>query len=238
MKLTTTVLAVGVTLSILTVQEVASKEREETTEKNAPNAPQVYTYTPPNQGSVYPHNAYPNSINSGGIYPNNVIPYNPSNPAYNPAYNPSVTSNNYPGTVGGVYPYNGVGVTGQEAFTVRRASPYTTQGSKVIFTEPVTQVGSGWNIASSEYVAPFPGHYFFAFSAVSDRYNHFRITMKHNGRDVVSAFGDASGYQMGSQSAILSLNTGDRVFLQLEEGRLHDVTSTRAYTTFSGFRIF
>lgn len=62
--------------------------------------------------------------------------------------------------------------------------------------------------------------------------------MQHNSRDVVSAFGDSSGYQMGSQSAILSLNARDRVFLRLDEGRLHDVTSTRAYTTFSGFRIF
>ncbi|XP_063587898.1 complement C1q tumor necrosis factor-related protein 3-like [Penaeus indicus] len=235
MKSSTTTLAVCLALALLTVREVESKEREETTERNAP---QVYTYTPPNQGSVYPHNVYPNSIYPNGVYPNNISPYNPSNPANNPAYNPSVTNSNYPGTVGGVYPYNGVGVAGQEAFTVRRASPYTTQGSKIIFTEPVTQVGSGWNIASSEFVAPSAGLYFFTFSAVSDRYNHFRITMKHNSRDVVSAFGDSSGYQMGSQSAILGLNAGDRVFLRLEEGRLHDVTSTRAYTTFSGFKIF
>lgn len=142
MKLPTTTLLVVAPLALLTLKEVESKEREETTERNAP---QVYTYRPPNQGSVYPHNVYPNSIYPNGVYPNNVTPYNPSNPAYNPAYNPSVTNNNYPGTVGGVYPYNGVGVGGQEAFTVRRASPYTTQGSKVIFTDLVTQVRfEGW----------------------------------------------------------------------------------------------
>lgn len=66
----------------------------------------------------------------------------------------------------------------------------------------------------------------------------YRVSLRHNGQDVVSAYGDASGYQMGSQSAVLRLNSGDRVYLQLDEGRLYEVSSSsRAYTTFSGFRL-
>ncbi|XP_071542537.1 complement C1q tumor necrosis factor-related protein 3-like, partial [Panulirus ornatus] len=188
-------------------------EREETTEKAAP---QIYTYRPPSQGGRYPSNA---------------------SPANNPAYNPSSF---YPGigNGGSAYPYNPVGGSyGTEAFTARRASPFTTAGSRVILTETVTQLGSGWNTANSEFVATYPGVFFFTFSAVSERYTHFRLTLKHNGADVVSAFGDASGYQMGGQGTTLRLNSGDRVYLQLDEGRLYDVTSSRAYTTFSGFRI-
>ncbi|MPC45648.1 hypothetical protein E2C01_039354 [Portunus trituberculatus] len=65
-----------------------------------------------------------------------------------------------------------------------------------------------------------------------------RISLRHNGIEVVSAYGDASGYQMGSQSAILNLRSGDRVYLQLDEGRLYDSSSSsRGYTTFSGFRM-
>uniref|UniRef100_A0A0P4W1I7 C1q domain-containing protein n=1 Tax=Scylla olivacea TaxID=85551 RepID=A0A0P4W1I7_SCYOL len=65
-----------------------------------------------------------------------------------------------------------------------------------------------------------------------------RISLRHNGIEVVSAYGDASGYQMGSQSAVLNLRSGDRVYLQLDEGRLYDSSSSsRGYTTLSGFRI-
>ncbi|XP_042239862.1 cerebellin-1-like [Homarus americanus] len=102
---------------------------------------------------------------------------------------------------------------------------------------PSRQVGTGWNNVRSEYVAPTSGIYFFTFSAVSDRNTHFRVSLRHNGQDVVTAFGDVGGYQMGSQSAVLRLNSGDHVLLQLQEGRLYDVTSSRAYTTFSGFKI-
>ncbi|XP_045134736.1 collagen alpha-1(VIII) chain-like [Portunus trituberculatus] len=204
------------------------KEREETTEKNSR---QIYSY---NRGSGF-DTTFPN------VYPNNVIPSN--NPTvYNPSYNPSLYPNNYyPTTInsGGVYPLNptlGNGYT--DAFTVRRASPRTTAGSRVFLTQAVTQGGSGWNAGSSEFVATSPGMFFFTFSAVSDRYSHFRISLRHNGIEVVSAYGDASGYQMGSQSAILNLRSGDRVYLQLDEGRLYDSSSSsRGYTTFSGFRM-
>ncbi|XP_050714488.1 uncharacterized protein LOC126997439 isoform X2 [Eriocheir sinensis] len=200
------------------------KEREETSGKNAR---QVYSY---NRGTGY-------GTSYNGIYPSNIIPtssYNPSyNPSYYPSYNPTV------GSAGGVYPITPtVGSSYGESFTVRRASSRTTVGSRVILTQAVTQGGSGWNAASSEFVATSTGTFFFTFSAVSDRYTQFRVSLRHNGIEVVSAYGDASGYQMGSQSAVLNLRSGDRVYLQLDEGRLYDSSaSSRGYTTFSGFRI-
>lgn len=64
-----------------------------------------------------------------------------------------------------------------------------------------------------------------------------RVSLRRNGQEVVSGYGDANGYQMGTQSAVLRLSSGDRVYLQLDEGRLYEPTSARAYTTFSGFKI-
>ncbi|XP_066975340.1 cerebellin-3-like [Macrobrachium rosenbergii] len=238
----------GATRSNLTVEAQTSqlREREETTEKSAP---QVVSYIPTTstRGLVYPSTTYnpsqynPNTIYQNRIYPTNSIPYDSSNPASNPAYNPSVVPTlYYPNrfytatTNGGGYLGNGV----TEAFTVRRASPYVRAGSKVVFTETVTQTGTGWNTARSEFVATTAGLFFFTFSAVSDRYSHFRVSLKKNEQDVVSAFGDASGYQMGSQSALVSLSPGDRVYLQLQEGQLREAAaSSRAYTSFTGFRI-
>ncbi|KAK8399885.1 hypothetical protein O3P69_002937 [Scylla paramamosain] len=195
------------------------KEREETTEKNSR---QIYSY---NRGSGF-DTTFPNST---------ILPTTP------PTTRPSIPNNYYPTTTngGGVYPLNPTLGNGYgEAFTVRRASPRTTAGSRVFLTQAVTQGGSGWNAGSSEFVATSPGMFFFTFSAVSDRYSHFRISLRHNGIEVVSAYGDASGYQMGSQSAVLNLRSGDRVYLQLDEGRLYDSSSSsRGYTTLSGFRI-
>ncbi|XP_053630880.1 complement C1q tumor necrosis factor-related protein 3 isoform X2 [Cherax quadricarinatus] len=136
-----------------------------------------------------------------------------------------------------ITPYIPVSNEVTEAFTARRASPFTTAGSKIVFAEGVTQVGTGWNTATSEFLAPTTGVYFFTFAAMSDHNTHFRVSLRHNGAEVVNAYGDATGYQMGSQSAVLYLNAGDSVYLQLEEGRLYDATSTRAYTTFTGFKV-
>ncbi|XP_068241526.1 cerebellin-3-like [Palaemon carinicauda] len=214
------------------------REREETTEKSAP---QVVSYVPTStRGLVYPNTYNPNGIYPDRTFPTNSVPYDSSNPATNPAYNPSAIPSVYypsrfnpPTTNGGGYLGNGP----TEGFTARRASPYVSPGSKVVFTETVTQIGTGWNTARSEYIATTPGLFFFTFSAVSDRYSHFRISLKKNGQDIVSAFGDSSGYQMGSQSALVSLSAGDRVYLQLQEGQLLEVSSSRAYTSFTGFRI-
>ena len=67
---------------------------------------------------------------------------------------------------------------------------------------------------------------------------NFRISLKKNNEDVVSAFSDVSGFHTSSTSAILQLSTTDRVYLQLQEGRVFEAsTSSRSYTTFTGFRI-
>lgn len=61
--------------------------------------------------------------------------------------------------------------------------------------------------------------------------------MKNND-EVVSAWGDGRGYHAGSNSIILNLMKNDRVYLNIQEGMIHDSKSTnKGYTTFSGFRI-
>ena len=66
-----------------------------------------------------------------------------------------------------------------------------------------------------------------------------RLSLVRNNQEVVSAWGDQSGYQTGGSSAILVLTQGDRVYLILQEGSLHEGNnpSRAGYTTFSGFRI-
>lgn len=62
--------------------------------------------------------------------------------------------------------------------------------------------------------------------------------MKNND-EVVYAWGERVGYQSGSNSAILTLEKNDRVYLSVQEGTIHETKkSGRGYTSFSGFRVY
>ncbi|XP_018024959.1 uncharacterized protein LOC108680596 [Hyalella azteca] len=124
-----------------------------------------------------------------------------------------------------------------DAFTARRVSNSFSLGNKIRFSDTVTQLGTSWKSETGEFVPSVAGIFFFTFSSISDRFTHFRISLQLNGAEIVSAFGDISGYQMASNSALVQMQAGDKVYLTLEEGRLYDVSSTRAYTSFSGFRV-
>jgi hypothetical protein len=59
-----------------------------------------------------------------------------------------------------------------------------------------------------------------------------------NREELVSTWG-ASGYHSGSNSIILYLNKNDRVYVNVQEGTIHETDATfyRGYTSFSGYRI-
>lgn len=60
--------------------------------------------------------------------------------------------------------------------------------------------------------------------------------MKNND-EVVYAWGERV-YQAGSNSAILTLEKNDRVYLSVQEGNIHETKkSGKGYTSFSGFRL-
>ena len=53
----------------------------------------------------------------------------------------------------------------------------------------------------------------------------------------VTAYGSTFDYQQGSNSALLFLNAGERVFLELQDGTIYEHPYDEAYTTFSGFLV-
>lgn len=59
-----------------------------------------------------------------------------------------------------------------------------------------------------------------------------------NNDEVVSTWGEQTGYHAGSNSIILSLNKNDRVYLNIQQGMIHESKDmSRGYTSFSGFQI-
>lgn len=53
----------------------------------------------------------------------------------------------------------------------------------------------------------------------------------------VTAYGSKGGYQWGSNSALLFLNPGDRVYLELQQGKIYEHPYNEAYTSFTGFLV-
>lgn len=53
----------------------------------------------------------------------------------------------------------------------------------------------------------------------------------------VTAYGSSFDYQQGSNSALLFLNEGERVHLELQDGTLYEHPYEEAYTTFTGFLV-
>lgn len=53
----------------------------------------------------------------------------------------------------------------------------------------------------------------------------------------VTAYGSSLDYQQGSNSALLFLNAGERVYLELQDSSLYEHYYEEPYTTFSGFLV-
>lgn len=64
------------------------------------------------------------------------------------------------------------------------------------------------------------------------------MALMKNNDEIAYAWGERIGYQSGSNSVILTLEKNDRVYLNIQEGMLHETRKEgRGYTSFSGFRI-
>jgi len=94
----------------------------------------------------------------------------PLNPL-SPGYIPTTTYNGVNG-VNGLTPRD---ESALDAFSARRASTFSQgRGSKIVFADTITQLGTSWNPQTSEFSPTVPGIFFFSFNAVTDRYTHFR----------------------------------------------------------------
>ncbi|MPC35051.1 Complement C1q-like protein 4 [Portunus trituberculatus] len=141
----------------------------------------------------------------------------------------------------------------------------TSPPSKLKFQDVLTNLG-GWSASESDFQAPCSGAYFFTFHALSRNQGDFTNTSSHSianltspcrenretnfaprptnslalmkeGKYQVTAYGSTFDYQQGSNSALIFLNAGERVHLELQDGSLYEHPYDEAYTTFSGFLV-
>ncbi|XP_042859256.1 cerebellin-4-like [Penaeus japonicus] len=127
------------------------------------------------------------------------------------------------------------------AFSVRKATSGSSTArngfsQRVRFQDVLTSEG-GWSPSENDFLAPCRGLYYFSFHAVAQDRNDFTLALVKNGQYQVTAYGGKGNYLQGSNSALLLLNQGDLVHLELQQGSLYEHPFNEAYTSFSGFLV-
>ncbi|XP_035695925.1 complement C1q and tumor necrosis factor-related protein 9-like [Branchiostoma floridae] len=128
------------------------------------------------------------------------------------------------------------------AFSVVRTTKLEKPSSNTVLTYDVilSNVGGAYNRETGKFVATVGGVYFFTFTGMTprSRSNYFVHLMK-NGAKMVGLYEQNGGTpqnQSSSNSAILQLQPGDEVWVELRSGRSLYSDGDR-YLTFSGFLI-
>jgi len=108
--------------------------------------------------------------------------------------------------------------------------------TRLHFQDTLTNIG-GWQARTQQFEAPCDGLYYFSFQALSTKEEDFTIALIKDGVYQVTAYGSKGGYQWGSNSAVLLLRAGSKVYLELQQGAIYEHPKEEAYTTFNGFLI-
>ncbi|XP_047490898.1 uncharacterized protein LOC125040387 [Penaeus chinensis] len=110
-----------------------------------------------------------------------------------------------------------------DGFSVRKATSTTStvrnsRATRIRFQDVLTREG-GWSPCESDFLAPCKGL--------------FTLALMKNGQFQVTAYGGKGNYQQGSNSALLLLNQGDLVHLELQQGSLYEHPHNEVYTSFT-----
>ncbi|CAG5958198.1 complement C1q tumor necrosis factor-related protein 4 isoform 1-T3 [Menidia menidia] len=136
----------------------------------------------------------------------------------------------------------------RSAFSVARTSTLIGQSSRHHEKPPLTfdveyvNIGGHFNKTSGLFTCQFPGAYFFAFTVGKHPRKAVSVKlMTGNGEVQAMVFDEDTSKrrEMQSQSLLLLLRRGDRVWLYSQQDERYAVYSNQGrYTTFSGFLVY
>ena len=122
-------------------------------------------------------------------------------------------------------------------FTAGVTSEITSWNSgTLVFPKVITNVGSGYNPSDGVFTAPRAGLYVFFVNVQSYTNKIIYVDIVLNGASKVRTMA-YTNYDAGPNLAVLSLQTGDRVWIKHYSGQGYWTESTGPITTFSGFLI-
>lgn len=136
----------------------------------------------------------------------------------------------------------------QSAFSVARTSTFLGQSGRQQDRPPLTfdveyvNIGSHFNKTTGLFTCHFPGVYFFAFTVGKHPRKALSVKLMTGGGQVQAMVFDedtSKRREMQSQSLMLALSGGDRVWLYSQQDERYAVYSNQGrYTTFSGFLVY
>ncbi len=122
-------------------------------------------------------------------------------------------------------------------FTVAKSTNQAGTGI-VTFDRIVTDVGGNFDSNSNKFICQVPGYYLLTFSFFAQDNNGPLVTLMKNGEKVVGAYthpsGTSSYRNMGGNSALVMLASGDQVWLYNHHNDDINGSSSWKWTTFSG----
>ncbi|XP_066295767.1 uncharacterized protein [Branchiostoma lanceolatum] len=125
------------------------------------------------------------------------------------------------------------------AFSVARTTNLessNSSGTVVTYDDVLSNVGGAYDMATGKFVTKVGGMYYFTFSGMTKVI--YALELKKNGEMIVSMYESYPGErQSSSNSAIVQLETGDAVWVELKMGENTLLSNGNRYVTFSGFLI-
>ena len=110
----------------------------------------------------------------------------------------------------------------------------------LVFPKVITNVGHGYNPSDGVFTAPRAGVYVFFVNVQSYSNDDIYVDIVLNGATKVRTMayhGSGEYHEAGPNLAVLSLQTGDRVWVKYYFGQGYYTYSDGPITTFSGFLI-
>ncbi|XP_071950775.1 uncharacterized protein [Antedon mediterranea] len=133
---------------------------------------------------------------------------------------------------------SGNSVTGNSVFSAARTNVLNGENYEqtVTFDQVITNLGGNLN-SNSTFVAPVAGYYFFSFTLRTQDDKFLAVQLMQNGDHKTAIYSEKSDRNvMESQSIVLELAMGDRVWLRLGPSLQYGIYSDGfCYCTFNGF---
>ncbi|XP_041831567.1 complement C1q-like protein 4 isoform X2 [Melanotaenia boesemani] len=111
-----------------------------------------------------------------------------------------------------------------------------TQDKTLEFKKVVTNVGKAYSNETGIFTAPVKGVYYFQLTGVVGSTGELHAGVKKNGENKFAIYQKAGTQASASNSMLLELEEGDRVFAQLWSGKT--IADQGRLSTFSGFLVF